>query len=1222
MSKSIARAILELFVRPRAAGLLCASAALISPLTSFDWLAPATWAGSESRWDESTDLAAARQLMQAGNHTQALIVLQQLRKDNATFAQNNDVDFLIATCAERAGHFQLAWDAAKDWRAAQPASTFADHTQSSEPIGLWSGRREMAAKIFLTQIKAAYQLALLSLEPAGQQQWLSQAEATCRELRGLQPADEYLQPLDYHTNMIALQQELRRTGEAANSGDAQAANVRLEQLRAQFRATADRATALEWKHNNLYYEAVTAEMAGNAEMAIKLWGELHKDLQAPDEIRRKCLSAMAEANLSRWFVANQNPPTTESEKVERRQWLVDARDRFLQMQSEFPVSDAARVAFNLGMCFRMLDDHSQAILQFEKIQWPTQPDVDLATACLSWQAQLNQARSLYALRQFESAGKVLDAALPRLNFATDSGAGMAVLLRMRIAEQAEDWPLILALGQQGESWLRAVPNDRAELDYLIALAQFQSSDQSLKAEGAKSLASIAGQPNHPWTDLAKFRLLPYQVEGASTRHSSSRITFESSSPDLKDRWQAAVKTAEELLSSPLLKADNFPVNPAVLTDEQREVLERRKQVRLWQAKALFQAGDLAQAVAKFGELLKEFPGDSAAPEWTMKRAVGVASVESPARALEELTEPLLKTWPIETQAEGWFVRGEFLRLNKEELAAVKAYEKSTALAKEPETKKMAIEAGLSLLNRLSDSAEIVRLINSYEKEFAGAMAISLTLQRGVANFQLKNFASAEADFSRVLTLAATTTPIDESERKLVAGLIADAQVNLGLAMSEQGKSTEAKAVWEDFLAKHAEHEYRVQVTDWLRKIDPKWQATEPQTEVAETSGTTIESLDERYELAHEAFEQKQWAKAAEGFASLVEVAKADPRHDDVLYFLGWSLREQNKIAEAKLAWEQLLAQHLQSSWAGRTQFHLGEADYHAGDFARAAERFQMAKTAATDPSLQRSSIYMEAWSELNLQKFDSAKQKFQSIIDGAKVDESELPLVLEAHALVGQCNFKAGKMPEAMAAFQSATTAIEKLKTVKRDMYFQACLSAGRAAIEVDKAADALPWLNNCIATIEEGNLPESIDDKLQNEAKFLLGVARRLTKDFEGATRILSTLANRPDAIGMSSLMELALVARTRGDERTAQRHYTAVANGAYGNELSKQAIEWKAQSQLEMGLSLLRSANQQTDPVIRMEYLRQAKTWLTRAQLQNDSTVIADQATQQLEQMRRLGL
>jgi len=316
-----------------------------------------------------------------------------------------------------------------------------------------------------------------------------------------------------------------------------------------------------------------------------------------------------------------------------------------------------------------------------------------------------------------------------------------------------------------------------------------------------------------------------------------------------------------------------------------------------------------------------------------------------------------------------------------------------------------------------------------------------------------------------------------------------------------------------------------------------------------------------------------------------------------------------------------LSLHLNSPWVARCQFHLGEADYRDGNYVRAAERFQLAKTAATEAPLRRSALYMEAWSDLQRKEYGLAQQKFQSIVDQATSEERELPLVLEAVALVGQCEFQAGKMTEALQSFQTAVSTIEKLQTQKPEMYFQVCFNAGRAAIEVDRAQEALPWLAKCVTSIDSGLLPATIDEMLQAEAKFLLGVARRMTNDLDGATIVLTSLSSRADTVGLRSLMQLALIARARGDERAVQRNYTAVANGAYGEQLSAQAIEWKAQSQLEMGLSLLRSANLQTDAAVRAEHVRQAKTWLTRAQLQNDSTTVSQQATEQLNQLKQLG-
>ncbi|MDP1560065.1 MAG: tetratricopeptide repeat protein [Pirellulaceae bacterium] len=1222
MPKSIAQSILQHFFRPRTAGLMWTGLVCASPLVPIDWLsAPTAWAVAEVQADSVAELAAAQQMLQAGQDAQALTALQKLRASDPNFAVQNDVDYLIVISGLRSGNLQAAWDAGQAWRAAQPPSLFQIATGAGSNDSTWVTRREMAAEVFSAQIRAGYQLALSAADLKGQQQWLAQAENVCRELRSLQPSTAYVEPLDYYTNLIALQQELQRLAVDPAPGNTVERSARLQKLADEFRAAADRATKGEWKHKNQYYAAVAGEMAGDVITPITLWDNLQKDTTVDAEIRRLSLSASAELHLGRWFAAAPTTTLSESEQKIRQQALLDAKARYEQLQSEFPEFDAPLIALNLGTCYRLLEDHPRAIAQFQRIVWPTLPESELGSAALAWQARFNQARSHLALNQLNEAREALDFALPRLNYATEKMGAEAILLRMRLAEQGADWPMVLSLRQQGDAWLKLIPEQQPEIDYLAALAQFQSTDQNAKSDGATLLSAIALQSSQPWADLAKLQLLPWQVEPTTTRQTSSRISFDQATPEAKERWKKAVEVADELLSSSLLKTEGLPVNPALLLPEHLEVLERRRQVRQWQANAFLRLGDYAQVAAKFGDLLKDYPNDAATAEWSMKRVVGLAKASSPAVALEQLTEALVQSWANETQAEGWWLRGELLRLNSDDVGASQAYEKSLGLTTDAETKLTALESALGALHRLSRQSDMVRLIDKWEPEFAGATRISLLLQRGIAQFTLKNYSQAEADFARLLSLASSTTPIDATERSYIEKLVADAEINQGWALHENGKKAEAKQLWELFLAKHSAHEHREQVIDWLKAIDPQWQAPAASGEVAETSGTS-KTLEQRFEAAHQAFEKQQWAQASADFQRLADEAKDDSRHDQFLYYLGWSLREQDKLAEAKVAWEQMLSLHLNSPWVARCQFHLGEVDYREGNFARAAERFQSAKTVATEATLRRSAMYMEAWSDMQRNEFDLAKQKFQAIIDAAKADERELPLVLEAFALVGQCEYQAGKKSEALQTYQAAIGPIEKLKSQKPDMYFQVCFNAGRAAIDVDKPTEALQWLTKCLASIDGGQLPASIDESIQAEAKFLVGVARRLTKDLDGATAMLSTLSSRPDTVGIRSLLELALLARGRGDERAAQRHYTAVANGAYGDQLSAQAIEWKAQALLDMGLSLLRSANQQPDATVRAEYVRQAKTWLTRAQLQNDSTTVSQQATKQLDQLKQLGL
>lgn len=1223
MSKSIAHSIIRHFVRPGAAGLVLTGLVCGGPWVPFEvFNARSAWA-VENQLDAAAELAAAQRLQQAGQDAEALRALQSLRASDPKFAANNDVDYLIVVSGLRSGNYQAAWDAGQVWRTAQPTSLFENSTSGAGTNeSTWAYRRDLAAQVFLAQIQSAYQLALSSADLNGQARWLTQAENTCREFQTFQPSAAYLEPLEYHTNLIALQQELRRSATETTTTDSVERTTRLQKIAAQFRAAADRATDVQWKHKNQYYAAVSDEMAGDVAAAISLWETLQKDTTAATEIRRSSLSALAESYLGRWFAVNPATVIQPSEQDIRQQSLLTAKDRYEQLQREFPEFDVDRIAFNLGTCYRLLEDHPRAITQFQKIDWPTQPETDLGAAALAWQAKFNQARSHFALKQLDEARQAMDLALPRLEYATNLAGGQAILLRMRIAEKSSDWPTVLTLRQQGDAWLKLIPEHQAEVDYLAALSQFQSTDESTKSAGAKQLDAIAAQASQPWADLAKFQLLPWQVGSTTTRQTSSRISFDPATPEMTERLQAAVKLADQLLASSLFQSEGFPVNPALLLPEQIEILTRRKQVRQWQADAIYRLGDYTKVAAAFGDLLKDYPNDAAATEWSMKRAVGLAQSSSPEAALDQLTEALVQSWPNEEQVDGWWLRGELLRLKKDDVAAAAAYEKSLSLATEAADKLPALESALGAFQRLSRQADMVRLIDKWEPEFSGVTRLSLLLQRGIAQFALKDYRQSEADFARLLSLATATTPVDAAERAFVEELVADAQVNQGLAMHELGRKSEAKQLWEAFLANYREHEHRDQVIGWLKSLDPQWQAPEGSAEVAETSGSDKLSVDERFEAAHQAFQKQQWLQAAADFQRLADEAKTDARHDQILYFLGWSLREQDKLAEAKLAWEQMLTLHLNSPWVARCQFHLGEAEYHAGNYPRAAERFQLAKTVATETPLRRSAMYMEAWSELQLNEFDSAKQKFQSIIDDAPAEDRELPLVLEAYGLVGQCDFQAGKLAEALQTFQTNSGPIEKLQTQKPEMYFQVCVNAGRAAIELDKAADALPWLAKCLTVIESGKLPATIDEPMQAEAKFLLGVARRLTKDLEGASTMLTPLSGRADTVGMRSLLELALMARTRGDERTAQRHYTAVANGAYGDQLSAQAIEWKSQALLDMGLSLLRSANQQPDPTVRAEYVRQAKTWLTRAQLQNDSATVAQQATQQLAQLKQLGL
>jgi len=270
-----------------------------------------------------------------------------------------------------------------------------------------------------------------------------------------------------------------------------------------------------------------------------------------------------------------------------------------------------------------------------------------------------------------------------------------------------------------------------------------------------------------------------------------------------------------------------------------------------------------------------------------------------------------------------------------------------------------------------------------------------------------------------------------------------------------------------------------------------------------------------------------------------------------------------------------------------------------------------------DPQVRLNAIYLEGWSEWQQNNFDVAKQKFQILIDSATEAERSNPLVVEAQAMLGHCDFKAGRFAEALSEYQKIATQLETVG--KPDLRFQVQLHAGKAALAVRQFPEAVKWLTSCVESASGSEQVSTADSRETSEARYLLGVAYRHNNQPTLAREQLEKISQRTDSLGMQALSELGGIAKSSGDESALRRYYQALANGAYGEDLDNEAKELRATALWEMGTSLLRSANQQSDPAIRAEHIRQAKTWLTRAQLQTDSPDISQKAEQQLKLIPR---
>jgi tetratricopeptide (TPR) repeat protein len=1186
--------------------------------------------------DENLRWAAAKSALESGDDRTAMVELEQLRLTNPSWATSRDVDFLLMGCSLRLGQYAMAWEASQRWMAAQPEAL----RSTADNVLPWTERKAMLGQAYLTQIQAAYQLALEAPDLGGQMQWLTRAEAVCNEFARLQPGDPFRPSLQYHSRLIALQQEIRRE-------ETDERIARLKRLAADFLETANQSPAqgggAEWRFKSLYYSAVVSEMAGDLSAAWTLWADLLRDSTVPTDVRRSSLLAVADSHLNQWFVkspkTSHDAATEDLTLAEQPLALHEARDRFHQLQTEFPDFERARVAFNYGTCLRLLGEHAAAVEQFEKISWPPDSQADPGATALAWQAQFNLARSQFSLGRTEAALQAIDRSLQHLNHATETAGGQAVLLRMRLAQREGDWKTVQALAKQHAAWLNGLPDQAAEVDYLAAVAQFQAVAEAEKSTGASRLAEIAQSSGHPFANQAKFHLIPWQLQSATAaRHLTARLDLDREIlPDLRPRVVAAAQAATELLDSAELSVAEFPANPALWLPDWRERREQRRQVQLWQATAWFKLQEHARAAQAYAALRADFPDDENVPQWTILQAISIAqsppaeNIAGPtstptnlASALELLPESRLLTWAPDLRGYGWFIRGELQRLKPDAPQALLAYEKALESFALPSDQIMALGEVIQIYQTQEQFAEILRFTERWSPACSGSSLAFLTLQRGIAHYNLKDFAAAEVEFSRAQDIATTLAPDDLDEARRLRELLADAVFNRGMMLHRLARAADAKALWDNFLADVRHGETRDLVTQRLTELLPDWRGTAGDSpgasQVAETSGSTTiptGSLEELLALAERQFEQKQWPDAVQTLGHLSQQASEDRRHDRILYLWGWALREQNAADEAKLAWEKLIALHIASPWIARAQFHLGELAYQAGDFEGAASRFQSSRTVATETQIRRSSLYMEAWADLNRDLFESAGNKFQMLTTVDADSDPDHPLVLEAHAMVGQCEYRAQRWSAAVQAFQAAAPQLDRLRAVKPDLYFQSCLNAGRAALAAEQPGQAVGWLTRCVAFEAADGDGGEVTPTLQAEAKLLLATALRLTNDSASAQSHWQELALRPDQLGLRALAELAEFAKMQGDETTARRYYQAAANGAFGHDLAADAVELKSRALLEVGLSFLRTANQQADSAVRAEHLRQAKTWLARAQLQNDSVAVSQEAEQQLQRL-----
>ena len=167
------------------------------------------------------------------------------------------------------------------------------------------------------------------------------------------------------------------------------------------------------------------------------------------------------------------------------------------------------------------------------------------------------------------------------------------------------------------------------------------------------------------------------------------------------------------------------------------------------------------------------------------------------------------------------------------------------------------------------------------------------------------------------------------------------------------------------------------------------------------------SLD-RLQQANEALQQL--------YALKTQLAAKDPMWAEVLFWEGDIARRASQMVRAKLAYERLLANAPNSSWAPQAQLGLGLVHLHQQLPEAAIGFFHALSTSRPDTAIGRDAAIYEALCHLQLQQYEQALVVLEPIMEGTDRPDT----VAQAAVYLGEALTGVGRFDDAVTAYQRA----------------------------------------------------------------------------------------------------------------------------------------------------------------------------------------------------------
>ncbi len=839
---------------------------------------------------------------------------------------------------------------------------------------------------------------------------------------------------------------------------------------------------------------------------------------------------------------------------------------------------------------------------------------------LKGEIHLRLAESLMKLQRYEEAAGAFDRASQSKDFALADHAYLRRGVCLELMQQHDDaaahfakfeskFPAsklraAAAMGaargyfhgkrwDEAEAWFRkaevADPALKPEAEHWIARLQLQSSRPQLAIQTAQAALEGVGDSVAARTKLM-LDLADARYADPSQRASAARAYL-----DIVEQYPDASEAGQALYNVAYAALDSHDYPEAIRRSDQFLKLypqhDRAPDVRHVRGESLLSSRKYQAAEQEFSRLIADFPEHAEVPKWRARLGLALQSQGKHDAVLAALAKGEPGDSP-ESQAESTYLSAISLAEKGNRPQAKKLLADALqASPKNPQADAMLLY--LATLDRKSGDREAAQAaLRRLREEFPQSPLLDRAM---LLEAELAYDASDLAEAARCYAAIPSTWPKSSSVPTALHGQ--------GWVELRQGHLSQADTLFTRILEEFPQHELKapsLQARALARQRNGDFAGGLADSESFLATGPTGEALvDGLFIQGLCQSGLKRMAEAEKTFERILRDHSDYSRLDHVIYELAW-LQQSDRPADALALFRRLAGDFPESSHRAEANLHVGDAEYSAGEFARAESAYRAAAASTQDQETAETAAHKLGFLLFQRKRWDDALH----VLTGQRQDFPNGTLASDAGFLIAEIHFAQKDYARAVQAYESLRDVT--LKSPASTELLR--LHAGQSLAQLERFEESLDWLRPVWL---EG-------DAMKWKAGFEMAQSLRRLKRLPDARAAYQEVADKcRDETGARARFMLGELGFAEQNFTAALREFRKLMYGYGGDQAPAEVKAWQIKGALEAGRSALKLAEGAADARAKQETIEQARKYFSFAV---DRDAKSAEGTAAQEQLNRL--